>query len=164
MNIFAIYNKFLQRADPLAYKVYPITRDLIKKIAMRFLKPEVICQGITLEVLADEENFLPLDSVFVGLTTKGLLKKKLNDGDITQGSYNICLLGAREFYRTFLQYILKKMNMTDTLWAHAVWIDFFKRGEALWSDVEYFIEKFKSICSLMTMKPMSCMSSLLNIK
>lgn len=134
----------MQRADPLAHKVYPITQELIRKISMRFLKPAVIRQGIT-KVLADEENLLPLESIFIGFTTKGLLNKKLSNGDITQEGYNNCLRGAQEFYRTSLQYVLKKMVMAGTPWVHAVWIDFFKRGEASWSDVEYFIENFKSV-------------------
>ena len=29
--------------------------------------------------------------------------------------------------------------------SYAVWIDFFKREETSWSDVEYFIENFKSV-------------------
>ena len=69
-------------------------------------------------MLADEERFLPLESVFIGFTMRGLLKKKLNNADMTQDGYKTCLCGAQEFYRTTLQYVLKKMEMAGTLWVH----------------------------------------------
>ena len=144
LHLFTTYNKFLQRLDPLAHKVYPITQDLIKRISMRFLTPESIRQGVTLEILDDNENYLPLEKVFLALTTKKLLNKLFNDGDITKQEYDTCLRGAQSFYKSSLEYILKKMDMTETLWAHAVFVDFFKKESASWSDVEYFVLYFKS--------------------
>ena len=37
LKIFTTYNKFLQRSDPLPYKVYPVTEDLVRRLAMRTL-------------------------------------------------------------------------------------------------------------------------------
>ena len=145
LQLFTSYNKFLQRSDPLAHNVYPMTQELIKKIAMRIMKHEVIRQGITLESLADEENYLPIKDVYVGLTTKKLLQRKFENGEITQKQHDTCLLGAQSFYRTSLEYVLTKMDMRETLWSHAVWINFFRREESSWSNVEYFVHNFKSL-------------------
>ena len=41
------------------------------------MKHEVICQGITLESLADEENYLPIKNIYVGLTTKRTIAEKI---------------------------------------------------------------------------------------
>ena len=40
LSIFTTYNLFLQRGDPLAHKVYPVTDELTCKMAMRFTLPE----------------------------------------------------------------------------------------------------------------------------
>ena len=37
------------------------------------------------------------------------------------------------------------MDMHETLWSHAVWINFLKREESSWSNVEYFVHNFKSL-------------------
>ena len=50
--------------------------------------------------------------------------------------------GAVAFYRTSLKYVLKNMNLSESLWEHAGWIDFFERNRAKWSDVEHFCMKF----------------------
>ena len=36
------------------------------------------------------------------------------------------------------------MNLSVSLWEHAIWIDFFERKKANWSDVENFCEKFNA--------------------
>ena len=39
LSIFTNYNFFLQRGDPLA-QVYPVTNELTRELAMRFMLPE----------------------------------------------------------------------------------------------------------------------------
>ena len=38
--VFANYNLFLQRGDPLAHKVNPATNELTRKLTMRFMLPK----------------------------------------------------------------------------------------------------------------------------
>ena len=40
LPLFTNYNLFFQTGDPLAHKVYPMTKELHKKIAIRFMKPD----------------------------------------------------------------------------------------------------------------------------
>ena len=37
------------------------------------------------------------------------------------------------------------MDVTDTFWSHSVWVDFFSRETAKWTDIEYFISRFEGI-------------------
>ena len=69
----------------------------------------------------------------------------LREGDITQTQYNICLRGAQAFYKEYLEYVLTKMDMLETLWSHACWVDFSNRENSSLYDVEYFVNNFSSI-------------------
>ena len=93
---------------------------------MRLLK---IREGVNLEMLGNEESCLSLENVFLGITTKRILNRKINEGDITQTQSDTCLHGAQAFYRHSLGYILKKMDMSETLWVHAMVIAFFKKKD-----------------------------------
>ena len=82
--ILTNYNLFLQGDDPLVHKVYPVTNELIRKLAMRFMLPECYQRQrqVTIDMLEYEGNYLPLNEVFVGFNTKQMLKKFFNDGSI----------------------------------------------------------------------------------
>ena len=101
LSIFTNYNLFLQRGHPLAHKVYPVTNELTRKFAMRFMLPECY-QGqrqVTIDMLEYEDNYLPLNEVFVGFNTKQMLKKLFNDGSIDQNEYDKVLKAAVAFYK-----------------------------------------------------------------
>ena len=75
LPLFSNYNLFLQRGDPLAHKVYPITKGLDRKIAMRFMKADAFqVNDITVNLIDDPENYLPFQEILVSFTTKNLLK------------------------------------------------------------------------------------------
>ena len=69
------YSKFLQGGDPLPHKVYPMTK-LIKKISVRFLKTEIICQGVNIEMLENEGNYLLLEKFPSGYYQKRNFEQK----------------------------------------------------------------------------------------
>ena len=121
LNVFTTYNKFLQRSDPLSYKVYPVTEDLVRSLAMRILTPQAIKNGVSLESLKNSTCYLPLEKVFCGFSTKDLMDKMLREGDMTQTQYNICLRGAQAFYKASLEYVLTKMDMSELSWSHTCW-------------------------------------------
>ena len=73
LNVFTPYNKFLQRSDPLSNKVYPVTEDLVRRLAMRILTPQAIKSGVSLESLNDSTCYLTLEKVFCGFTTRNLI-------------------------------------------------------------------------------------------
>lgn len=146
LPMFTHYNMFLQRSDPLAHRVYPATIHLAKKVASRFIKPDILRkEEITADLLVNSGNYLPLSEVFIGLTTKTKLNKLLNEGDISQSQWEKCIEGCIAFYRDSLKYIIKSMNLNGSLWEHAVWINFFERHTANWSNIEYFCGKFNAV-------------------
>ena len=81
---------------------------------------------------------MPLEEIFVGFTTKNLLKKLFSDNEIDNLQYSNVLEAARAFYKESLRYIIKRTDMTDTFWSHAVWVDFFSSETAKWTDILYF--------------------------
>ena len=106
LPLFTNYNLFLQRGDFLANKVYPMTKELHRKIAIRFMKPDAFqVNDITADLIDDRENCLPFEEIFVGFTTK-LLKKLFNDGKIDKLQFNNVLEAARAFYKESLRCVI----------------------------------------------------------
>ena len=72
LPLFTNYNLFLQRGDPLAHKVYPMTKELIRKIASCFLKTSCYHGEdiIDEDIIDDADNYLPLNEVFIGFSTR----------------------------------------------------------------------------------------------
>ena len=94
--LFTHYNLFLQRSDPQAHHVYPMTQSLIKKIASRFLKREAV-SNVTVKNVQDESNYVPLKDMYVGFNTMLLLRRLFNEGDIDQAQSDKFLLSAQSF-------------------------------------------------------------------
>ena len=113
-----------------------MTKELHRKITIQFMKPDAFqVNGITVNLIDDAENYMPLVEFFVGFTTKNLLKKLFNDGEIDKLQYNNVLETACAFYEESLRYVIKRMSMTDMFWNHAVWVDFFSRETSKWTDI-----------------------------
>ena len=73
------------------------------------------------------------------------MDKMSQEGDLIQKQYNTCLRGSQVFYKESLKYVLAKMDMSESLWSHACWVNFFNRENSFWSDVEDFVNSFSSI-------------------
>ena len=58
LNVFTTYNKFLQRSDPLSYKVYHVTENLVRRLAMHILTPQTIKNSDSLESLNHSTGYL----------------------------------------------------------------------------------------------------------
>ena len=57
----------MQKLDPLplSHKVYPMTKELHRKITIRFMKPDAFqVNGITVNLIDDAENYLLLVEFF----------------------------------------------------------------------------------------------------
>ena len=73
LPIFMNYNKFLQRNDPLPRKVLPMTKSLACKKAWRFILYDKLQSDITINLIENEDNFVSLKDVFLGLMSKSKL-------------------------------------------------------------------------------------------
>ena len=145
LPLFSSYNKFLQRSDPLTHKVKACTEELIRKLACRFMIPSAYKESfeITEITIDNEENLLPHDDIMIGFRAKAKLNELFEDGDITQAHVTKMLTAAKSFYRESLRYIIQKMDVVSKpFFTNAVWVDYFQRSEAKWSEVFYFVERF----------------------
>ena len=88
----------MQRSDPLAHKIYPVTRELGKKIAQRILKADAL-DNLNEETIDDESNYLGLKQIHIGLSTKSTLNRLRNEGEITNSQYQKTLRACQAFYR-----------------------------------------------------------------
>ena len=140
--IFTNYNKLLQRNDPLPHEVLSMTKSLACKIAGRFILRDKLQSDITINLIENEDNYVSLKDVFLGLMTKSKLHDLLENGDLSEVQYGKFIVVAIEFYKVSLKYILEKMNVEALFWKHAVWDDFEERANANWSDCEFFALKF----------------------
>ena len=119
----------------------------MQKIAKRFLKLKALLE-LSLKTLDDEENYLPLPELHVGLQCIVILAdlREGRDGDyISKKQHDDFLTACQAFYKASLEYVITKMDTNNEFWKHATWIDFFKRKDAKWSDLKYFIAKYKTI-------------------
>ena len=68
----------------MVQKVFAMTKYLQRKLGSRFLKTHLL-DNLTEDVTNDENNYLPSEDVFLGLATRNLLRKKVEDGDLSVG-------------------------------------------------------------------------------
>ena len=82
-----------------------MTKELIRKIASRFL--ETSCYHgediIDEDIIADVDNYFPLDEVFIGFLTRQRRNKLFKEGGIDQAQYNTVPEAAITFYRESLR-------------------------------------------------------------
>ena len=44
--------------------------------------------------------------------------------------------------------MLNKIAFNEDFWFHAIWINFFNRKVAKWSDVNYFVERYHKLLNM----------------
>ena len=55
--------------------------------------------------------------------TRNLLRKKVEDGDLSAGQHDRFMKATLAFYRESLRHTLLKMNVGSSFWESAQWID-----------------------------------------
>ena len=93
LPVFTNYNKFLQRNDPLPHKVLPMTKSLARKIARRFILRDKLPWDIKINLTENEDNYVSLKDVFLGLMTKSKFNDLLENGDISKVQYEKLIVG-----------------------------------------------------------------------
>ena len=132
-------------SDPMAHKVFPVTKQLQRKLGSRFRQTRLFDNFTEDDVIDDESNYLTSEDIFLGLVRRNLLRKKVEDGDLSVGQHDKFIKAAIAFYRESLRYALLKMNVDSSFWEIAQWTDFNSHQNAKWTHVEYFAEKYKGI-------------------
>ena len=121
-----------------------MTKQLQRKLGSCFLQTRLL-HNVTEDVIDDENNYLLSEDIFFGLVTHNLLRKKVEDGDLSVGQHDKFIKATIAFLRESLWYTLLKMNVDSSFWESAQWIDFDSCQNAKWSHIEYFLEKYKVI-------------------
>ena len=96
----------------------------------------------------DSEIYSPRQSIHIGGTTKFLLQKLRNQGDISETDYDNILKAVQVYIKVALKYVLEKFPITDGVLLHAKWITVQKRTDAKWESIEFFIANFKLFSSI----------------
>ena len=71
----------------------------------------------------DLENQVNNDDLVIGIITKQLVHKLLDDGDITVNQLKEFYIAVRAFCVRATDYLLKWCPLQDKLLVHATWID-----------------------------------------
>ena len=130
---FTNFNKFLQTEEPLIQCLYDQIQSFMNKLASKFIKPEVIQQlkqeqSSFTKLSISLENQKSDPDLTIGILTKTLLAKLLDNGDILEKSSDCFYDSVRAFYETVYEYCVKWLPVDDTLYKNCGFLDFFKRN------------------------------------
>ena len=150
-------NQFLQRDEPLIHVLYRQLTKLLKQILGKHLKPSVLAKSVADQKLADVnfkhlENHVHNDDLVIGIMTKQLAHKLLDDGNITVNQLKAFYTAVRAFYVRATDYLLKRCPLQDKLFVHATWIDFEHMLKRNFFSVEDFIGLYPNVFLDMNME------------
>ena len=89
-------------------------------------------------------SWLPDNALFIGITTRHLLKKLENEGDITPAQVSKFYHAVCEFYTTAVEYALKNLKLKDEVLQNAHFLNFLTRETSLFSEVEFFVTRYNN--------------------
>jgi hypothetical protein len=145
LSLFNAFNLLLQREDPCIHLIYDECERLLNKLIGR-LVPSIIISAATSVFEVDYlTNQYSDQDVFIGLLAKQTLAKLENEGDCTPNHKKRFYAGVRSFYEAAIKYILEKFPFSDDLLKHSRFLNFDKRSSCLFSDIEYFADRYKNV-------------------
>ena len=80
--------------------------------------------------------------IFIGLTTKQLLRRLENEGDILSRDVKAFYKAVRNFYICAADYAIKNLPLSDPILKNAKFVDFSKKDQQCFSQVEYFVARY----------------------
>ena len=72
------------------------------------------------------------------------MNRLLNNGDITQATYDQFHKGVQLYYKDALDYIQRKFPISDPVICNSRLVDVLQRDKAEWIQIEFFIEKYSN--------------------
>ena len=114
-RVTIVSKHFLFRSGPMAHNFFAVTKQLQRKLGIRFVQIRLL-DNLTEDIIDDENNYLPLEDIFLSLVTRNLLRKKVEDGDLSVGQHDKFIKATVAFYRGSLRYTLLKMNVDSSFW------------------------------------------------
>ena len=87
--------------------------------------------------------------LFIGMSTKTLIRHYLEDGSISEFQVTKFYRAVRSFYIKAFEYSLTHLPISDTLLQNATYLDFSRRAQSTFSQVEYFVERYAlNLCNI----------------
>lgn len=147
---FTQVNLLLQREDPNIYLIADAIRIFLKKLLSKFVTIQVIrdTRDITKVDFQNPENQLSDSAITIGIVTKQLIQKLLNEGDIDEHDMKKFYAGVRAFYVDAAAQTIKKLPFDDSVLNHARFLNFEKKEDCTFDSVEYFAQKYPKLLPL----------------
>lgn len=92
-----------------------------------------------------EDNHLIDNELTVGVITKQLLNRLLDNGDIDENAKKTIYKSVRSFYVDAVSQALQKLPFTDDLLIHSKSLNFQLRAHCSFSSVEYFCSTYSTL-------------------
>jgi hypothetical protein len=148
LPLFNRLNLLLQRSDPSIHLIFSQIRAFLKTLLCKFVLPTIVstADDITAVEYTLPENQLSDDKLFVGLITRQTLVRLLNDGSVGPEAVNKFTKSARLFFHTATAYALSHLPFDDDLLRNAQFVDWPKRLETDFTQVQYFVERYPKLC------------------
>ena len=150
LPVFDNMNKLLQAEDPLIHRQYETQQHFMKKLASKFIEPEVIqrhvASGGSLGCLDLSTSNQKSDAdLSVGLLTGSIVEHLFTEGDVSQQQVDRFYDGVRAFFTKAYSYCASWLRLDDDLLRYCVFVDFTKRAATPFSYVEKILPFFKNI-------------------
>ena len=148
LPVFTTFNLFLQRDASQIYIRYCQMQTLLTKLLSKFIKTAIIQSHKESPfdiALSDQENHLDTTKLFIGLVTKSLISKKLEDGDVTESEVTKFYSAVIAFYVSAVRYVFKWFPLAEPIIKESQFLDFDKKEDCDFSMVCTFIERYPKV-------------------
>ena len=144
---FTNLNRLLQREDPNIFLVGDAIQSFLKKILAKFVTLQAIKAHTDIMAVDFQcpSNQLDDDKITIGFTTKQCLLKLFDEGSISDSDKKKFFTAVRAFYIEATLEGLRKLPFHDPTIHNAKFLNFEKREECTFSDVEYFCSRYSEL-------------------
>ena len=141
VSMFTNFNLLLQRDEPSIHVLIAAMKSLGRKRASQIVTPTHLCNSTSAFDLDlhDDQLYKQHTSIFLGMTTRAIVNRLLNDGTISDNNYYKFHEAVHYYFKESLPYIEKKFPIKDDVICNSVWIDFNNRLEVSWFNVEFLL-------------------------
>ena len=145
LPVFDNLNLLLQRQDPQIHRLQPSMHSFIKKCLLRIIDPSKIasvdiwtCNTASLSLLSDDE-------VNIGVLADEGVSGLLESGDVDNHHKAKFIAAVKTFWTSVHRYATSRLPYNDEVLLNSQWIDFFRRSEAKFVQVKYFVYRFPAL-------------------
>ena len=112
LPLFTHFNQLLQRDEPTIHILRSAVEGLKKKVAKCITLPNKVREvsSISEIYLNHPQNFMDTQDIYLGVLTKNMLKKFLDQDDILQKQYKELHDAVHYYFKSALEYIQKNIS------------------------------------------------------